>query len=88
MVLACSRHMFVRPTLVMDQGEWTAAHVEAFAFFGGVPARLVPENVPRNIFRSSVAAPRYVADDGMCPVITGVRLAGVGHITIRAMTAS
>ena len=49
MVLACSRHMFVRPTLVMDQGEWTAAHVEAFAFFSGVPARLVTENVPRNI---------------------------------------
>jgi transposase len=35
MVLPCSRHMFVRPTLSMDQREWTAAHVEAFAFFGG-----------------------------------------------------
>src|ERR671920_1036534 len=35
MVLAYSRHLFVRPTLVMDQAEWTAAHVEAFAFFGG-----------------------------------------------------
>jgi transposase len=33
MVLCCSRHMFVRPTLLMDQQEWTAAHVEAFAFF-------------------------------------------------------
>lgn len=52
MVLACSRHLFVRPTLVMDQAEWTRAHVEAFAFFGGVPARLVPENAPRNIFRA------------------------------------
>jgi hypothetical protein len=31
----CSRHMFVRPTLSMDQAQWTAAHVEAFAFFGG-----------------------------------------------------
>jgi len=39
MVLACSRHMFVRPVLVMDQAAWTAAHVEAFAFFGGVPRR-------------------------------------------------
>ena len=29
----------------MDQAEWTAAHVEAFAFFGGVPARLVPDNL-------------------------------------------
>ena len=35
MVLACSGHMFVRSTLVMDQAEWTAAHVEAFAFFAG-----------------------------------------------------
>jgi transposase len=51
MVLACSRHMFVRPVLSMDQAAWTAAHVEAFAFFGGVPARIVPEYVPRNIFR-------------------------------------
>jgi hypothetical protein len=31
MVLQCSRHLFVRPTLTMDQAEWTAAHVEAFA---------------------------------------------------------
>jgi transposase len=45
MVLPCSRHLFVRPTLIMDQAEWTAAHVEAFAFFGGVPARLVPDNL-------------------------------------------
>ena len=51
MVLANSRHMFVRPVLTMDQRAWTEAHVAAFAFFGGVPRRLVPENVPRNIFR-------------------------------------
>ena len=51
MVLACSRHMFVRPVLKMDQRAWTECHVEAFAFFGGVPARLVPENVARHIFR-------------------------------------
>jgi hypothetical protein len=57
MVLPCSRHMFVRPTVSMDQREWTAAHVEAFAFFGGVPARLVPEYVPRNIFDVLCPAP-------------------------------
>jgi hypothetical protein len=51
MVLACSRHMFVRPVLKMDQRSWTECHVAAFEFFGGVPARLVPEYVPRNIFR-------------------------------------
>ena len=31
MVLACSRHMFVRPVLRMDQLGWVVAHVEAFA---------------------------------------------------------
>ncbi|MBF6340665.1 hypothetical protein IU450_32935 [Nocardia abscessus] len=31
MVLACSRLMFVRPVLTMDQRAWTEAHVEAFA---------------------------------------------------------
>jgi len=51
MVLACSRHMFVRPVLRMDQRAWTGCHVAAFEFFGGVPARLVPENVARHIFR-------------------------------------
>ena len=51
MVLACSRHLFVRPVIRLDQQSWSECHVAAFAFFGGVPARLVPENVPRNIFR-------------------------------------
>src|SRR4029453_7647550 len=51
MVLSHSRHMFVRPVISMDQASWTASHVEAFAFFGDCPARLIPENVPRNIFR-------------------------------------
>ena len=45
MVLACSRHMFVRPVLKMDQRAWTECHVAAFVFFGGVPARLVPDNL-------------------------------------------
>jgi transposase len=35
MVLAASRHMFVRPVFTMDQRAWTEAHVEAFAYFGG-----------------------------------------------------
>jgi integrase/recombinase XerD len=50
-VLACSRHMFVRPVLTMDQRAWTECHVAAFGFFGGVPARLVPDYVARNIIR-------------------------------------
>ncbi|MEU2718795.1 IS21 family transposase [Streptomyces sp. NPDC007205] len=45
MVLPASRHMFVRPVAHMDQHAWTQAHVEAFRFFGGVPRRLVPDNL-------------------------------------------
>jgi hypothetical protein len=51
MVLAFSRLMFVRPVLRMDQAAWTRAHVEAFAFFGGVPARLVPDNLKTRVER-------------------------------------
>lgn len=58
MVLAHSRHMFVHPTLVMDQAEWTAAHVEAFAFFGGVPARLVPDNLRTGVDRPDLYDPK------------------------------
>jgi hypothetical protein len=58
MVLACSRHLFVRPTLVMDQAEWTAAHVEAFAFFGGVPARLVPDNLKTGVDKPDLYDPK------------------------------
>ncbi|MFE0699100.1 ATP-binding protein [Streptomyces sp. NPDC058872] len=45
MVLPSSRHMFVRPVVHIDQHAWTQAHVEAFRFFGGVPRRLVPDNL-------------------------------------------
>jgi hypothetical protein len=58
MVLACCRHMFVRPTLVMDQAEWTQAHVEAFAFFGGVPARLVPDNLKTGVDKPDLYDPK------------------------------
>ncbi len=45
MVLCCSRLLFVRPVIKMDQRAWTECHVAAFGFFGGVPARLVPDNL-------------------------------------------
>ncbi len=50
MVLACSRLMFLRPVLKMDEASWVEAHICAFEFFGGVVARVVIEYVPRNIF--------------------------------------
>ena len=45
MVLSHSRHMFARAVHHMDQVAWLESHVASFDFFGGVPARLVPDNL-------------------------------------------
>lgn len=58
MVLSCSRHLFVRPVLRMDQQAWTAAHVAAFAFLGGVPARLVPDNLKTGVDKPDLYDPK------------------------------
>jgi transposase len=58
MVLACSRHVFVRPVLKMDQRAWTECHVEAFGFFGGVPARLVPDNLKTGVDKPDLYDPK------------------------------
>jgi transposase len=58
MVLACSRHMFVRPVLKMDQQAWTDAHVAAFAFFQGVPARIVPDNLATGVSKADLYDPK------------------------------
>jgi transposase len=58
MVLACSRHMFVLPVLSMNQTAWIAAHVAAFEFFGGVPARLVPDNLATGVTKADLYDPK------------------------------
>jgi transposase len=58
MVLSHSRHMFVRPVVKMDQRTWTEAHVEAFRFFGGVPARIVPDNLKTGVDRPDLYDPK------------------------------
>jgi hypothetical protein len=58
MVLACSRHMFVRPVLSMDQRAWVACHVAAFEFFAGVPARLVPDNLKTGVIKPDLYDPK------------------------------
>ena len=58
MVLAASRHMFVRPVLSMDQRAWNAAHVAAFGFFGGTPARIVPDNLKTGVTKPDLYDPK------------------------------
>jgi transposase len=57
MVLCCSRHLFLRPVLRMDQATWTECHVAAFAFFGGVPARLVQDNLKTGVIKADLYDP-------------------------------
>lgn len=57
-VLAASRHMFVRPMLSMTQPAWCEAHVAAFEFFGGVVARLVPDNLRTGVDRPDLYDPK------------------------------
>jgi transposase len=58
MVLSHCRHMFVYPVLKMDQRAWCEAHVEAFRFFGGVPARIVPDNLKTGVERPDLYDPK------------------------------
>jgi transposase len=57
MVLSSSRHLFVRPTLVMDQTEWVAAHVAAAEFFQGVPSRIVLDNLKDGVIKADLYDP-------------------------------
>ncbi len=56
-VLAFSRLMFVRPVLKMDQRSWVEAHVAAFEFFGGVPRRIVPDNLKTGVITPDLYDP-------------------------------
>lgn len=56
-VLACSRLMFVRPVLKMDERSWVESHVLAFEFFGGVPRRLVPDNLKTGVIKADLYDP-------------------------------
>ena len=58
MVLPCSRHMFVRPVLYLDQHAWTESHVAAFNYFGGVPRRLVPDNLRTGVDKPDLYDPK------------------------------
>jgi transposase len=57
MVLAYSRHQYAE--LVFDQRveTWLLCHAHAFAFFGGVPERVVPDNLKAAVVRASFTEP-------------------------------
>lgn len=52
MVLGHSRHMFAKCVFRQDAATWQQLHVEAFAFFGGVPEVIVPDNLKAAVVRA------------------------------------
>lgn len=58
MTLSHSRHQFLYPVLGEDSAAWLDGHVEAFRFFGGVPRRVVPDNLSAGIVRADRYDPR------------------------------
>ncbi|MGD0575732.1 MAG: IS21-like element helper ATPase IstB [Anaerolineales bacterium] len=59
LVLSHSRHMFACAVGHMDQQAWLDSHVAAFHFFGGVPARLVPDNLKAGVLRPDLYDPGF-----------------------------
>jgi transposase len=58
LVLTCSRLMFLRPVLRMDEASWVEAHVLGLEFFGGSPRRVVPDNVKTGVIRPDLYDPK------------------------------
>lgn len=58
MTLSHSRHAFLYPVVAEDTASWLEAHVAAFAFFGGAPRRLVPDNLTAGIAKADRYDPR------------------------------
>lgn len=57
MVLSHSRHQYAELAFDQSIATWTRLHVAAFEFFGGVPGRIVLDNLKAAIVRASLEDP-------------------------------
>jgi transposase len=75
MTLSWSRHQYVE--FVWDQKveTWLKLHVNAFAFFGGVPGRIVPDNLRAAIVKASWDDPQVQYSYRECAQHYGFRIA-------------
>lgn len=56
-VLGASNYLYAEPSLSQDLEAFLAAHVRMFAFFGGVPELLVPDNQKTGVTKASLYEP-------------------------------
>jgi len=58
MTLSHSRHTFLYPVTGEGSAAWLDAHVAALAFFGGAPARVMPDNLTAGVTEADLYDPR------------------------------
>jgi transposase len=51
-VLGCSNYTFAEATRSQQLSDWLGSHVRMLAYFGGVPAAIVPDNLKTGIHRA------------------------------------
>jgi len=57
MTLSHSRYRYVEFTFSQDQVSWARLHINAFKFFGGVPARIILDNLKAGVIKSDIYDP-------------------------------
>lgn len=58
MVMSYSRELFIYPVLRMDQRTWVEAHLAAFTFYEGCPARVVLDNLKAGVIKADIYDPK------------------------------
>jgi transposase len=63
--LPCSGLIYAEPTWSQGQEDWLASHIRLFSFLGGVPAKVIPDNLKVGVTHASyydpVINPSYAA---------------------------
>ncbi|WP_457580273.1 hypothetical protein [Ensifer canadensis] len=64
-VLGASSYTFAEATWTQTLPDWIGSHVRMFAFFGGVPRLIVPDNLKSGVSRASFYDPEINRSYGM-----------------------
>lgn len=64
--LGASNYTYVEATWTQNLPDWISSHVRAFAFFGGVPAQVVPDNLKAAVIKACFYDPEINRTYGEC----------------------
>ena len=57
MCLSHSRYRYVEFVTSQDQLSWSQLHINAFQFFGGIPSRIILDNLKAGVIKSNIYDP-------------------------------